>query len=149
MQNNNCQNDPNLTTQRVAELDNIANEIRKHRLEWNSYSADPSTVLSELTAEASELKEIFESLQGLNFVSDSFYVTFNDAFTSFIAGNPDHKAIYYSPIEVFQRLSSLFRQVSLQSDLINRQCDYYTNLHNETEQLEISNMEARNTIKSA
>lgn len=142
------ENQTKLSGQRVTELNGIANEMRNHRIEWNNYSLAPATVISELTAEANELKEVFEALESLNFVSDSFYVTFNDVFTSFIAENPNDGASY-SPVEVFQRLSALFRLVSLNSELISRQRNYFGNLYDEAEQLELSGMGAGNTMKSA
>lgn len=146
MQNNNCKNQSQLTDQRIKELHGIANEMRKHRIDWNSNLIEPSNLIPELNSEAKELEQIFETLQNFNYVSDSFYTTFNDVFATYFSGNPENAD---SALQVFNKLSALLRKISLKSDLIERQGEYYSNLSNEATQLEISNMEAKNIMKSA
>ena len=145
MQNNNCKTQCNLTTQRVTELHAVANEMRKHRLDWNSFLMEPSTLIPELNSEAKELAQIFDSLQSFNYVPDSFYTTFNDVFAAYFVRNPDNAN---NALQVFNELSMLLREISLKSELIERQGEYYSNLHNEAEQLEISLMKPHNLKKA-
>ena len=135
MQNNNCKT--NLSNERITELHAVANEIRKHRLDWNSYLVEPSTLIPELSSEAGELAQIFDRLQGFNYVSDSFQTTFNDVFAAYFTGHPDNAN---SAFQVFNKLSMLLREISLKSELIERYGEYYSNIHNEASELEISLM---------
>jgi len=137
MQINDCKNEPNLTDQRITELHAVANEMRKHRLDWNSYLLEPSTLIPELNSEAKELQQVFETLQSFNYVPNLFHTTFNDVFAAYFVRNPDNAN---NALQVFNELSMLLREISLKSELIERYGEYYSNLHNEAEQLEISNM---------
>lgn len=145
MQTNNCKNEADLTTERITELHAVANEMRKHRLDWNSFLIEPSTLISELNGEAKELEQVFETLQSFNYVPDSFYTTFNDVFAAYFARNPENAD---SALQVLNKLSTLLREISLKSELIERQAEYYSNLRNEANQLEISIMEPRHIMKS-
>lgn len=139
------ENQRKLSDERVKELKEVANGIRRHRLEWNGYLLEQSSIIPELSGEAKELEEIFESLRGLNYTPDSFYTTFNNVFTTYITEHPENGP---GAIEVFNKLSILLRELSLKSELIDRQCDYYGNLHNEAGQLELSEDSNINMMKS-
>lgn len=133
MQNNNCKNETKLSDNRVAELHAVANEMRKHRLEWNGFLSDPSTLILELAGEAADMEQIFETLRGFN-NQDSFYNTFNEVFAAYFTAHPENAQTAFN---AFSKLSNLMRLISLNSNLIERQAEYYSNLSNQAEQLEI------------